>query len=203
MFDQGLLPGVESADEAEQNMVKAMGKGILKTISKMGISTVRSYCGAQIFEAVGLEHGPDRPVLHAARRRASAASASTCSRSRRSPGTARAYPRDRRAPAGRRRPPWRRDGEHHQWNPETIAHVQHAVRHGGAGDLRGVLAAGQRRVARAKATLRGLLKISDGAEAAIPIEEVEPAKEIVKRFATGAMSLGSISPRRTRRSRSR
>ena len=88
---------------------------------------------------------------------------------------------------------WRRDGEHHQWNPETIALLQHAVRNGGCGDLRGVLARGQRRTNARRRTLRGLLRFRYAEDGGIPLDEVEPASEIVKRFATGAMSLGSIS----------
>jgi glutamate synthase domain-containing protein 2/glutamate synthase domain-containing protein 3 len=195
MFDQGLLAGVDSAAEAERHMVKASGKGILKTISKMGISTVRSYSGAQIFEAVGLERelidryftgttsrigGIGRDVL----------AVEALVRHRR------AYPDAPQAldaeilPAGGVHA-WRRDGEHHQWNPDTIASVQHAVREGGPEAYerftRDVNDESKRR-----ATLRGLLKLKLPDEP-IPLEEVEPAKEIVKRFATGAMSLGSLS----------
>src|SRR5437764_2867594 len=86
---------------------------------------------------------------------------------------------------------WRRDGEHHQWNPDTIAKLQHSVGHGGQEayqEFTGMVNDESKR----RATLRGLLKIREPGEP-IPIEEVEPAKEIVKRFATGAMSLGSLS----------
>jgi glutamate synthase (NADPH/NADH) large chain/glutamate synthase (ferredoxin) len=201
--------------EAAQNTVKAIGKGLLKTISKMGISTIQSYRGAQIFEAVGLERelidrhftgtasriggiGLDVLAVEALERHA------------------RAYPapHDDLLPVGGVYA-WRRDGEHHMWNPETIALVQHAVRSANgnvAAALAGDPAAGAeardtpafekfREYAAAvnddaarKATLRGLLRFG-GAAAGEPIalEEVEPAKEIVRRFCTGAMSLGSIS----------
>ena len=119
-------------EEAAQNTVKAIGKGLLKTISKMGISTIQSYCGAQIFEAVGLERGADRPALHRHR----------LADRRGRPGGARAPRRSSATRARRPRPEprpsellpvggvyaWRRDGEHHMWNPETIALLQHAVR---------------------------------------------------------------------------
>ncbi|MEX2196632.1 MAG: glutamate synthase large subunit [Thermoleophilaceae bacterium] len=192
LFDQGRLPGVEGADVAEQNMVKATGKGILKTISKMGISTVRSYAGAQIFEAVGLDTelidqhftgttsrigGVGLDVL----------ATEACVRHRR------AYPRSaERLPTGGVHM-WRRDGEHHQWNPETIALVQHAVREGGQ-DAYEEFTRVVNDESKRRATLRGLLKLkASAAGRAVPIEEVEPASQIVKRFSTGAMSLGSIS----------
>jgi glutamate synthase domain-containing protein 2/glutamate synthase domain-containing protein 1/glutamate synthase domain-containing protein 3 len=216
--------GAEAAiDEvqAAQNVVKAIGKGLLKTISKMGISTIQSYRGAQIFEAVGLERklidkyftgtasriggvGVEVLALEALERHARAYPAG-------GPGL------DPLLPVGGVYA-WRRDGEHHMWNPETIALIQHAVR-GVNGDvgaaLKGDGGAHQavrespafekyREYARAvnedaarRATLRGLLEIgsADGEPGgqAIPLEEVEPASEIVKRFCTGAMSLGSIS----------
>jgi glutamate synthase (NADPH/NADH) large chain/glutamate synthase (ferredoxin) len=209
------------AEQAAQNVVKAIGKGLLKTISKMGISTIQSYRGAQIFEAVGLEKELiDTHFTHTASRIGGIGldvlAAEALERH------ARAYP----APADELLPvggvyAWRRDGEHHMWNPETIALVQQAVR-AANGDI-GAALKGDREAYEAvrespayetyreyaqavnedaarRATLRGLLRIgsegdvgADGASAAIPIEEVEPASEIVKRFCTGAMSLGSIS----------
>jgi glutamate synthase (NADPH/NADH) large chain/glutamate synthase (ferredoxin) len=211
-------PVALGAEEAAQNVVKAIGKGLLKTISKMGISTIQSYRGAQIFEAVGLDRelidkhftytasriggiGVDVLAVEALERHA------------------RAYPDGARAldpllPVGGVYA-WRRDGEHHMWNPETIALVQHAVREANgdvAAALKGDSEAHEavressafekyREYAQAvnedaarKATLRGLLQIGDGDRSrAISIDEVEPASEIVKRFCTGAMSLGSIS----------
>src|SRR3954449_2930998 len=191
MFDRGQLPGVESAAQAEKNMVKATGKAILKTISKMGISTVRSYSGAQIFEAVGLEKDLiDRYFTHTTSRIGGIGLEVLAEEALER--HARAFPRsDERLPIGGVHQ-WRRDGEHHQWNPETIATVQHAVRHGGQAEYEEFT----RKVndeSKRRATLRGLLKLAPSAAGPIPIEEVEPAKEIVKRFATGAMSLGSLS----------
>src|SRR5262249_53190854 len=87
---------------------------------------------------------------------------------------------------------WRRDGEHHQWNPETIALLQHSVRHGGWETYEEYSRAVNAENARRR-TLRGLLSFRLAPDGGIPLEEVEPAAEIVKRFSTGAMSLGSLS----------
>jgi glutamate synthase (NADPH) large chain len=190
MFDRGLLPGVEGADVAERNMVKAVGKGLLKTISKMGISTVRSYQGAQIFEAVGLERGLVRRYFCGTTSRIGGIGLDVLAREALARHE-RAYPRtEERLPVGGVHA-WRVDGEHHQWNPDTIAAVQHAVRHGGRKAYED-FAEMVNDESRRRATLRGLLKLRPQGPP-IPIEDVEPAKEIVKRFATGAMSLGSIS----------
>jgi glutamate synthase (NADPH/NADH) large chain/glutamate synthase (ferredoxin) len=191
---EGRVPGVESDGEAQRNVVKAIGKGLLKTISKMGISTTQSYCGAQIFEAVGLEKDLiDRHFTGTASRIGGIGlevlARETLDRH------ARAYP----ASHGELLPvggvyAWRRDGEHHMWNPETIAALQHSVRaNGSAPDKYDEYAAMVNDDASRRATLRGLLKFAaDGVEP-VPLDEVEPAAEIVKRFSTGAMSLGSIS----------
>jgi glutamate synthase domain-containing protein 2/glutamate synthase domain-containing protein 1/glutamate synthase domain-containing protein 3 len=194
---EGRIAGVTSSDEAERAVVKALGKGLLKTISKMGISTIQSYCGAQIFEAVGLE----KPLIDR----------HFCGTASRIGGIGletlaqealdrheRGYPAngDELLPVGGVYA-WRRDGEHHMWNPETIAALQHAVRADTdppppAQDKYDEYAKMVNEHAARKATLRGLLRFAEGREA-IPLDEVEPAQEIVKRFATGAMSLGSIS----------
>jgi glutamate synthase (NADPH/NADH) large chain/glutamate synthase (ferredoxin) len=189
----GLGPGDET--KAERNVVKAIGKGLLKTISKMGISTIQSYCGAQIFEAVGLEKELiDRHFTGTASRIGGIGIDVLAQEAL--DRHARAFP----APDGDVLPvggvyAWRRDGEHHMWNPETIALIQHAVR-AKDGDAQSKYDEFARTVnddAARRATLRGLMTFrTDGIEP-IPLEEVEPAKEIVKRFATGAMSLGSIS----------
>ncbi len=114
-------------------------------------------------------------------------------RARRSPATQRAYPGspDELLPVVGLYA-WRRDGEHHQWNPETIALLQHAVRHGGAETYEEYSRTVNAENARRR-TLRGLLAFRYAQDGGIPLEEVEPASEIVKRFATGAMSLGSLS----------
>ncbi|MCW3026570.1 MAG: glutamate synthase large subunit, partial [Solirubrobacterales bacterium] len=201
-------------EQAAQNFVKAIGKGLLKTISKMGISTIQSYRGAQIFEAVGLEKELiDRHFTGTASRIGGVGLDVLATEALERHG--RAYPvaHDELLPVGGVYA-WRRDGEHHMWNPETIALVQHAVR-GANGDVGAALEGDgeahravressafekYREYARAvnddaarHATLRGLLEIGNGEVGAVPLEEVEPASEIVKRFCTGAMSLGSIS----------
>jgi glutamate synthase domain-containing protein 2/glutamate synthase domain-containing protein 1/glutamate synthase domain-containing protein 3 len=191
---EGRLGDGADPDEAERKIVKALGKGLLKTISKMGISTVQSYCGAQIFEAVGLEqHLIDRHFTGTASRIGGIGldvlGRETLDRH------AQAWPgaHDDLLPVGGVYA-WRRDGEHHMWNPETIALLQHAVRsrNGGAGEKYADYARMVNEDAAQRATLRGLLGFRDDVEA-VPLDEVEPAKEIVRRFATGAMSLGSIS----------
>ena len=206
------------AEEAAQNVVKAIGKGLLKTISKMGISTIQSYRGAQIFEAVGLERELiDAHFTGTASRIGGIGlevlAAESLERHARAGWVGSHPPPDQLLPVGGVYA-WRRDGEHHMWNPETIALVQHAVR-GVNGNVGAALKGDEeahrvvrespafekyREYARAinedasrKATLRGLLQIGTAGGAAIPLEEVEPASEIVKRFCTGAMSLGSIS----------
>ena len=177
-------------EHAERNVVKAIGKGLLKTLSKMGISTIQSYNGAQIFEAVGLESGLiDRHFTGTASRIGGIGlgviGRETLARH------IRAYPEAADLlPVGGVYA-WRRDGEHHMWNPGAIAKLQHAVRHGGrpsydewAAEMNGSSAQ--------RASLRGLMDFRFP-EAGVPLDDVEPASEIVKRFATGAMSLGSLS----------
>src|SRR3954463_15475268 len=191
MFHRGHLPGVESAAQAEKNMVKAVGKAILKTISKMGISTVRSYSGAQIFEAVGLDKALVDKYFTGTTSRIGGIGLDVLA-TEAMERHARAFPRsDERLPIGGVHQ-WRRDGERHQWNPETVASVQHAVRAGGAESYEEFTAMVNDESKR-RATLRGLLKLKPPSTGPIPIEEVEAAKDIVRRFATGAMSLGSLS----------
>ncbi len=238
-----------TSEEASQNVVKAIGKGLLKTISKMGISTIQSYRSAQIFEAVGLSRElVDRHFTGTASRIGGVGLGELAQEALERHARAYPPPHDDLLPVGGVYA-WRRDGEHHIWNPETIALVQHAVRAGDDSQVRAALAGNAqahesvrespayekyREYARAvnedaarRATLRGLLKLRSEAEAhagdgasraggqgageqgsspgaagrglsgggggGIPLEEVEPAKEIVRRFCTGAMSLGSIS----------
>jgi len=202
------------AVEAAENVVKALGKALLKTISKMGISTIQSYCGAQIFEAVGLERELiDKHFTGTASRIGGVGADVLATEALERHARAYPVPHDDLLPVGGVYA-WRRDGEHHMWNPETIALVQHAVR-AANGDV-GAALRGDREAyaavrdsaafekyreyarminedAARKATLRGLLEIGTAERQAVPLEEVEPASEIVKRFCTGAMSLGSIS----------
>ncbi len=194
LADRSLLPEDLDREEAEKRIVKAIGKGLLKTISKMGISTIQSYCGAQIFEAVGLE-----PELIARHFTGTASRIggigmdvlSTEAMERHF----RAYPRvDREVlPVGGVLQ-WRRDGETHIWNPDTIAKLQHSVR-GQNGDSTQTYAEFSRMVNEdsvRKAALRGLMRLRTVREP-LPLDQIEPATEIVKRFTTGAMSLGALS----------
>src|SRR4051812_35477554 len=193
---EGRVPDATDPDEGERRMVKAIGKGLLKTISKMGISTIQSYCGAQIFEAVGLERELIKRHFTGTASRIGGIGAEVLAQEALD-RHARAYPRELSGdllPVGGVYA-WRRDGEHHMWNPETIALLQHAVRNPN-GDSRQKYEDYSRMVneeATRAATLRGLLEIRTDGATPVPLEDVEPAKEIVKRFATGAMSLGSIS----------
>ncbi len=126
----GWLPEGMTAEEAQKRAIKGIAKGLLKTISKMGISTIPSYCGAQIFEAVGLE--PELVERHFTGTPSRIGGIGTSVLAQEALDRhARAYPRD-----GGLLPlggvyAWRNEGEYHQWNPETIALLQHAVRHGG------------------------------------------------------------------------
>jgi len=187
---EGRIPGVESAQTAERNVVKGIAKGLLKTISKMGISTIQSYCGAQIFEAVGLASDLVERHFTGTASRIGGVGADVLARE--------ALERHARAFSHALLPvggvyAWRRDGEHHMWNPETIALLQHSVRAGGRPTYEQYARMVNEDAAR-RATLRGLLKLCELPEEQwAPLEEVEPASEIVKRFVTGAMSLGSLS----------
>jgi glutamate synthase (NADPH) large chain len=190
---RGLLPRELSAAYAEKNFVKAINKGLLKTFSKMGISTLQSYRGAQVFEAVGLNkalieayfpgtasriEGVGLEVLakEAQLKHAYAFKPLTDSETELSVGGTYQY---------------REGGEYHLLNPQTIGKLQHAVRANNPTTFQEYtdLIDDQN---RNMSTLRGLLKLKY-AETPIPIEQVEEAKEIVKRFTTGAMSFGSIS----------
>ncbi|HTW93620.1 MAG TPA: glutamate synthase large subunit, partial [Tepidisphaeraceae bacterium] len=193
MHKDGLFPKDVSLETAKKSYIKAANKGILKVASKMGISTVQSYRGAQIFEAIGLH--PDVVEKYFAN-----------TPSRISGVPIEVIARESLARHRHGYPPipvngevldngglyqWRRDGEYHAWNPDTLAKMQHAVRVNSFATFQEY----SRMVddeSRHRCTLRGLMNFKPAAKA-IPIEEVEPAKEIVKRFVTGAMSFGSIS----------
>jgi glutamate synthase domain-containing protein 2/glutamate synthase domain-containing protein 1/glutamate synthase domain-containing protein 3 len=180
-------------EESAANVVKAIGKGLLKVLSKMGISTMRSYTGAQIFEAIGLEiEIVDRHFTGTASRIGGVSydvlAGEALDRHRR------AYP----AAASQLLPPggiyaWRRDGEFHGWNPETIANLQHAARGEGEPESYERFQTYVNEVAVKSSTLRGLLRFRDDCEP-VALDEVEPAAEIVKRFKSGGMSLGALSP---------
>jgi glutamate synthase (NADPH/NADH) large chain len=217
MIESGELGKDMTVEEASANVVAGIGKGLLKVMSKMGISTVQSYTGAQIFEAVGLDPALVDKHFHGTASRIGGVGLDVLAREALE-RHGRAYPASSSAVL----PPggvyaWRRSGEVHQWSPDVVAQLQRAVRlhpghANGEGDVGTVnegnvfkdfgddVKAAYAEFARLanedngrRATLRGLLRFREAPEP-IPLAEVEPASEIVKRFATGAMSLGSISP---------
>jgi glutamate synthase domain-containing protein 2/glutamate synthase domain-containing protein 1/glutamate synthase domain-containing protein 3 len=178
-------------EEAERRLVKGIGKGLLKTISKMGISTIQSYNGAQIFEAVGL--APELVERHftGTASRIGGVSIDVLAHEALT-RHARGYPSAATLlPVGGVYA-WRRDGEHHMWSPDAIAKLQHAVRHGGWATYEEFAREMNEDSAR-RAALRGLLRFRWAQDGGVPLEDVEPAAAIVRRFATGAMSLGSLS----------
>ena len=179
--------------EVQKNYIKAVGKGILKVMSKMGISTYQSYCGAQIFDAIGLSSafvdkfftgtattiegiGLAEVAEETVRRHAAAYGDNPIYRNMLDVGGAYAY---------------RIRGEEHAWTPESVASLQHAVR-GNSKDRYDAFARSINEQSERLLTIRGLMELKKAAQP-IDISEVEPASEIVKRFATGAMSFGSIS----------
>ncbi|MET0817335.1 MAG: glutamate synthase large subunit, partial [Solirubrobacteraceae bacterium] len=178
-------------EQAERNVVKAIGKGLLKTLSKMGISTIQSYNGAQIFEAVGLASDLVERHFTGTASRIGGIGLDVLARETLTRHL-RAYPEARELLPSGGIYAWRRDGEHHQWNPNAIAKLQHAVRHSGRAGYDEWAAEMNEQSAR-RASLRGLLGLRFADDGGIPLDDVEPASEIVKRFATGAMSLGSLS----------
>jgi glutamate synthase domain-containing protein 2/glutamate synthase domain-containing protein 3 len=195
LADRSLLPVDLDREEAEKRIVKAIGKGLLKTISKMGISTIRSYCGAQIFEAVGLEQALiDRYFTGTASRIGGIGltELSTEAMERHF----RAYPKTEREilPVGGNLQ-WRRYGELHQWNPDTVARLQHSVRaNGDSWRTYEEFAAMVNEQASKRGTLRGLMALRFvSPDREVPLAQVEPATAIVRRFTTGAMSLGALS----------
>ena len=190
-----MLAGV-TPDQAVEKLIKALGKGVLKVMSKMGVSTVASYTGAQIFEAIGLARDVvDRYFTGTTSRLGGVGLNVIAEEVRRR--HQRAYPPGGVAPAHRTLEvggeyQWRREGEPHLFDPETVFRLQHSTRAG----RYDIFKQYTRRVdeqAERLMTLRGLFKVADGVREPVPIDEVEPVSEIVKRFNTGAMSYGSIS----------
>jgi glutamate synthase (NADPH/NADH) large chain len=189
------LVGVEPA-KAVRNYVKALGKGVLKIMSKMGISTVSSYCGAQVFEAVGLDARLVQRYFNGTPSKIGGVSLSGVHEEIKA-RHARAYPANEAERAHRRLDvggeyQWRREGEVHLFNPETVFLLQHATR-SRQYDVFKRYTAKVDELAAASGSLRGLFTLRTGVRPAVPLDEVEPASEIVRRFATGAMSYGSIS----------
>ncbi|HMB95363.1 MAG TPA: glutamate synthase central domain-containing protein, partial [Tepidisphaeraceae bacterium] len=192
LHKEGLLPKDVTLEQAKKNYIKAANKAILKVASKMGISTVQSYRGAQIFEAIGLgESVIDRYFTGTPSRIKGIGMeiiARECLMRHREGFPPIEVDQGMLGTGGFYQ--WRRDGEYHMWNPDTVAKLQHAVRIDSFKTFQEFTKLSNDE-ARNRCTLRGLLNFKKGNP--IPIEEVEPAKEIVKRFVTGAMSFGSIS----------
>ncbi|CDO29231.1 glutamate synthase large subunit [Mycolicibacterium porcinum] len=198
MVDRGVIAGITS-DQAKANYVKAAGKGVLKVMSKMGISTLASYTGAQLFQAIGVSQevldqyftGLSCPVggidlddiaADVAARHSLAYLDRPDERAHRELEVGGEYQ-------------WRREGEYHLFNPDTVFKLQHSTRTGQYSIFKEYTALVDDQSER-MASLRGLLKfkdLNDTGRKPISIDEVEPASEIVKRFSTGAMSYGSIS----------
>ncbi|QYC40757.1 Glutamate synthase [NADPH] large chain [Nonomuraea coxensis DSM 45129] len=190
LVDTGVLP--LDKHKAVRNLIKAYGKGVIKVMSKMGVSTVASYTGAQIFEALGLSQEVIDSCFTGTTSRLGGVgfdvlAEEVAQRHRH------AYPRvenaHRRLQVGGEYQ-WRREGEPHLFNPETVFKLQHATRTRRYEIFKEYTNLVDSQAERLM-TLRGLFKLRKGQP--IPIEEVEPVSEIVKRFSTGAMSYGSIS----------
>ncbi|PQM49676.1 Glutamate synthase [NADPH] large chain [Mycobacterium talmoniae] len=198
MLDRGVLEGIDR-ETALGNYIKAAGKGVLKVMSKMGISTLASYTGAQLFQAVGISEDVldeyftglacptggitlDDVAADVAARHALAYLDRPDERAHRELPVGGEYQ-------------WRREGEgaeYHLFNPETVFKLQHSTRTGQYSIFKEYTKLVDDQSEK-MASLRGLLKFRAGVRPPVPLEEVEPASEIVKRFATGAMSYGSIS----------
>jgi glutamate synthase (NADPH/NADH) large chain/glutamate synthase (ferredoxin) len=188
---EGYLPETIDEATAESKYIKAINKGLLKIFSKMGISTVQSYCGAQIFEAIGLNDDFIGRYFAGTASRIGGIGAEVIAEEalRRHEIAYRTFTPVRQLDFGGEYH-YRIQGEHHNWNPETIMRLQHATRNNNFGSFKEFSRAVNDESKR-RSNLRGLLEFKTGTP--VPIEEVEPATEIVKRFCTGAMSFGSIS----------
>ena len=187
------LPSDLTAEEIQQHYIKAIDKGVLKVMSKMGISTYQSYCGAQIFDAVGLASDFIARYFTGTASTVEGAGLSEIAmesvlRHKAAFGDAPIY---RHALDVGGDYAFRLRGEAHVWTPETVAKLQHATR-GNRQETYDEFSRLVNEQSERLMTLRGLFALKPGAQP-VPIEEVEPAKEIVKRFSTGAMSFGSIS----------
>jgi glutamate synthase (ferredoxin) len=191
LIEQGALPGVDRV-KAVRNYIKALNKGILKVMAKMGISTLQSYCGAQIFEAVGLNRDVIDRYFTGTASRVSGIGVDVIAEEVRG----RHQDTSPSRPAGHAELDWggeyqwRRDGEYHLFNPDTVFKLQHATRSGQArifGEYTRLVDDQSRQLA----TLRGLVELKPAA-APVPLDEVEPIESVLRRFATGAMSYGSI-----------
>ena len=188
------VAGVETPEDVVYNYRKAVAKGILKVMAKMGISTLQSYKGAQIFEAVGLASDVITQAFTGTASRVEGISLSVLAEEmQRRHGLG--FPNRDASPIAILPNPgdfhWRRNGDTHMWDPIAVTNLQSAVRQNNE-DSYWAFAKQINEENTRKATLRGLLDFQEGQQP-VPLEEVEAASEIVKRFATGAMSFGSIS----------
>jgi glutamate synthase (NADPH/NADH) large chain len=193
--DMYLLGNMEPY-QAVKNYIKASGKGVLKVMSKMGVSTVASYTGAQIFEAIGLATELVDEFFTGTVSRLGGIGLEEIAREVAS-RHATAHPKRPDLRAHRRielggEYQWRREGEYHLFNPDTVYRLQHSTR-AGRYDLFKQYTKDVDDQSQRLATLRGLFELRTGERSPISIDEVEPVSEIVKRFSTGAMSYGSIS----------
>ncbi len=188
------LPGELSAEKAIANYVKAVGKGLSKIMSKMGVSTYMSYCGAQLFEAIGLDRALIEKFFRGTASQVGGIGvfevAEEAIRMHRAAFGADPVLANSLDAGGEYA--WRVRGEEHMWTPDAIAKLQHSAR-ANRFDTYKEYAQIINDQSRRHMTLRGLFEFRLDPARACPVDEVEPAAEIVKRFATGAMSLGSIS----------
>ena len=195
LVHQGVITNI-SPEKAVRNLIKALGKGVLKVMSKMGISTIASYTGAQVFEAIGLSQAVVDEYFSGTTSRLGGIGIDVIA----SEAIARhqiAYPPGGEIPGTKKLPTggeyqWRRDGEPHLFDPETVFLLQHSTRARQYEIFKRYTDKVNNR-AKDLMTLRGLFEFKSDQRKPIPIEEVEPISEIVKRFSTGAMSYGSIS----------
>lgn len=192
---QGVITGI-TPEKAVSNLIKSLGKGVLKVMSKMGISTIASYHGAQVFEAIGLSTEVVDEYFTGLTSRLGGVSLDTLADE-----TIKrhhlAYPPMGEIPGTKKLPiggeyQWRREGEPHLFNPETVFKLQHATR-AKRYDIFKQYTNLIDDQSKNLMTLRGLFTFKEGARPAVPIDHVESAQAIIKRFATGAMSYGSIS----------
>ncbi|MGO2052006.1 MAG: glutamate synthase large subunit [Glutamicibacter sp.] len=195
LAEEGSLPGI-TGQAAAANLIKSLGKGVLKIMSKMGISTVSSYCGAQTFEAVGLSQRVVDQYFTGTTTKLSGIELDVVA-AEAAARHSRAYPEH----SGASQPnelevggeyQWRREGPPHLFDPQTVFRLQHSTRTRRYDVFKEYTKAVDDQASELK-TLRGLLKFNTESITPIPIDEVEPVSSIVKRFATGAMSYGSIS----------
>ncbi|MBM7388223.1 glutamate synthase (NADPH/NADH) large chain [Clavibacter michiganensis] len=191
----GMLTGV-TPEKATRNLIKGLGKGVLKIMSKMGISTVSSYAGAQCFEAVGLSQQLVDQYFSGTTTRLGGVgidviAAENAARHRSAyPADGAVLSHERLQTGGEYQ--WRRDGSPHLFNPDTIFRLQHATRTRRYDIFREYTSMVDAQ-SKDLMTLRGMFQLRTGARPPVPLDEVEPISDIVKRFSTGAMSYGSIS----------